>query len=250
LVLLDSMVEVLAGAAPDRPAYARPGRGVPAEVPAAAADDHEPEAGTQYEVMYSLTHTDDARADELRSALRALGDSVVVVGDGGTGDRARWAVHVHTDLIGPAIEAALPLGRVSEIRVTDMLDPVGTHHSHSHRHGDADERVPAAPERTVLAMTPSGPLAELFEPAGARTVGRLPLPGGERTGAQPAPRAAAGGGVDRHVLPPPPVWVARGLAALAAHPPPPPLSSAGWEAAAAAAAARHAHLVRAEQEAL
>src|SRR5699024_9110708 len=88
-----TLVEV-ARAAPGRPADARPGRDVPAEVPAAPADDHEPEAGTQYEVMYSLTHTDDARADELRSALRALGDSVVVVGDGGTGDRARWAVHV------------------------------------------------------------------------------------------------------------------------------------------------------------
>ena len=269
LVLLDSMVEVLAGAAPDRPAYARPGRDVPAEVPAAPADDHEPEAGTQYEVMYSLTHTDDARADELRSALRALGDSVVVVGDGGTGDRARWAVHVHTDLIGPAIEAALPLGRVSEIRVTDMLDPVGTHHSHSHRHGDADERVPAAPERTVLAMTPSGPLAELFEQAGARTVDprdhddgavdavlRVPagellvLPNGELTRDQIVALDAALRDVDRHALILPTVSVVQGLSALAVHDPTTTLSIDGFEMADAAAAARHAHLVRAEQEAL
>ncbi|EFV91782.1 hypothetical protein ES5_09238, partial [Dietzia cinnamea P4] len=74
--------------------------------------------GTRYEVMYSLTHSDDARADELRSALRMLGDSVVVVGDGGSDVNARWAVHVHTDDIGSAIETALPLGRVTEIRVT------------------------------------------------------------------------------------------------------------------------------------
>ena len=140
LVLLDAMVEVLTGQTPERPEYFTPSESAAAAAAvaasggdgrpggAAAGGTCDPEGvgrGTRYEVMYSLTHSDDARADELRSALRMLGDSVVVVGDGGSDVNARWAVHVHTDDIGSAIETALPLGRVTEIRVTDMLDPTG-----------------------------------------------------------------------------------------------------------------------------
>ena len=207
LILLDALVEVLTGEAPERPDY-----GV-ASVPADAAcgahglvneqgtgaedeDDTAALADTRYEVMYSLTHSDDARADELRSVLRTLGDSVVVVGDGGAGDHARWAVHVHTDDIGPAIESALSLGKVVEIRVTDMLDPLGQGRTHGTTEGtsgqddagpaggagaravagpgagaeDVAPRASGTPTRSIVSIVRPGPLAELFTDAGADVV--------------------------------------------------------------------------------
>lgn len=273
LVLLDTMVEILAGHPPDRPAYAAPEQAPDdqSSPPAPGGPDcDDASATTRYEVMYSVTHTDDPRTEELRSELRALGDSVVVVGDGGTGDLARWAVHVHTDRIGPAIEVALPLGRVTEIRVTDMLDPVGS------RRRDGDRRlrdVPAsqAPKRTVVAVVPEGPLTDLFVESGARTVDPgddgdgdsvieavlevpadelLVLPNGELSRAQIVALDGALRDVDRHALILPTGSVVQGLSALAVHDPSTALSLDGFGMADAAAATRHAHLVRAEQDAL
>lgn len=298
LVLLDTMVEVLVGEAPERPEYFIPSG--PAVESARACDGAdrgaptEDPAGTRYEVMYSLTHADDARADELRAALRTLGDSVVVVGDGGTGDSARWAVHVHTDDIGTAIEVALPLGRVTEIRVTDMLDPVGdsvgdhARGARETRGGTGDgrtqgtERTPGAavvdtgtqgtgatPRRTVVSMVAPGPLAELFSDAGAETVDPgekgegvidavlavdadelLVLPNGELSRAQIGALDAALRDGDGHALILPTGSAVQGLAALAVHDPTTTLSLDGFGMADAAAATRHAHLVRAEQDAL
>src|SRR5699024_5198101 len=93
-VLLDAMVEVLVGETPDRPDYYIPPDPAASAAPSGPGSTDQDEAdGTRYEVMYSLTHSDDARADELRTALRMVGDSVGVVGDGGSGANARWAVH-------------------------------------------------------------------------------------------------------------------------------------------------------------
>lgn len=286
LVLLDTMVEVLTGEVPERPVYAPPAVPPTAEEQPAPTDEHAALAETRFEVMYSLTHSDDARADELRSGLRSLGDSVVVVGDGGAGDTARWAVHVHTDEVGPAIEVALTLGRVSEIRVTDMLDPESVHASearrgHRHDHGacgvaDADaDAAPqpeaAPPERVVVAVVPdpTGPLADLFVEAGARVVGPGPggdgvvesvleviadelvvLPNGQLSRSQIVALDAALRDGDRHVLILPTGSVVQGLSALAVHDPGTTLSVDGFGMADAAAATRHAHLVRADREAL
>ena len=279
LVLLDTMVEVLVGEAPERPDYFTP-EDVFTEAPGgcdgsdrATTDDS---TGTRYEVMYSLTHSDDVRADELRSALRTLGDSVVVVGDGGTGDNARWAVHVHTDDIGTAIEVALPLGRITEIRVTDMLDPVGEHAAGARRHRDAhghgDGSAPAAaqpPERRVVAIVADGPLAQLFTEAGAMTVDPgesadgvidavmavaadelMVLPNGALSRDQIGALDAALRDVDAHALILPTGSVVQGLSALAVHDPSTTLSLDGFGMADAASATRHAHLVRADQDAL
>ena len=273
LVLLDTMVEVLAGRAPERPDYfipEDPFTETPSTCDGTGDGAGETSPGTRYEVMYSLTHSDDARADELRSALRTLGDSVVVVGDGGTGDNARWAVHVHTDDIGTAIEVALPLGRITEIRVTDMLDPVGAHPGESRRRtptGDGEAATGDVPERTVVAIVPTGPLADLFSEAGARTVDPaedgvidavlavpaeelLVLPNGELSRAQIGALDAALRDVDGHALILPTGSVVQGLAALAVHDPSTTLSLDGFGMADAAAATRHAHLVRAEHDAL
>ena len=287
LVLLDAMVEVLTGETPERPAYFTPSDPVAASAAVAASgDDGRPGGagtagtcdaesagrGTRYEVMYSLTHSDDARADELRSALRMLGDSVVVVGDGGSDVNARWAVHVHTDDIGSAIETALPLGRVTEIRVTDMLDPVGDR-SREQGGGDAPARrggpVGEPGVRRVVAIVPGGPLAELFSGAGAATVDpgengdgvidavlaveadeMLVLPNGELSRDQISALDAALRDAVGHALILPTGSVVQGLAALAVHDPTTTLSLDGFSMADAAAGTRHAHLVRAEQDAL
>lgn len=284
LVLLDTMVEVLVGQAPERPAYfipADPSADPSADQFAASTGDGDPPqtgavpAESRYEVMYSLTHSDDGRADELRSALRTLGDSVVVVGDGGGGDVARWAVHVHTNDIGNAIEVALPLGRITEIRVTDMLDPSGTHTRAPRGGGDAhcaepgDDPPARAPERTVIAIVPDGPLAELFSEAGARTVDPgesgdgvvdavlavaadevLVLPNGELSRAQIGVLDAALRDVVGHALILPTGSVVQGLSALAVHDPSTTLSLDGFGMADAASSTRNAHLERAGQDAL
>ena len=270
LVLLDTMVEVLEGEAPPRPDY-----GVPVSPPTVdhgtdspCDGEHTGAAETRYEVMYSLTHSDDARADELRSALSTLGDSVVVVGDGGTGDSARWAVHVHTDDIGTSIEVALPLGRVTEIRVTDMLDPIGVR-AREERSGGRRLPESGAGQRTVVAVVPAGPLADLFAEAGAETIDPgesgdgvieavlaveaeevLVLPNGQLPRSQIAELDAALRDNEGHALILPTGSVVQGLAALAVHDPSTTLSLDGFGMADAASATRHAHLTRAEQEAL
>ena len=282
LVLLDTMVEVLVGETPERPEYFIPTEPVgEVDTRCGAIDGGTPSedpAGTRYEVMYSLTHSDDARADELRSALRSLGDSVVVVGDGGTGDSARWTVHVHTDDIGASIESGLPLGRVTEIRVTDMLDPVGDHARDAHRDadgssrsglGEAASRPGKSARRTVVSIVGEGPLADLFSEAGAETVDPgesgggvidavlavdadelLVLPNGELSRAQIGALDAALRDLDGHALILPTGSAVQGLAALAVHDPSTTLSLDGFGMADAAAATRHAHLLRAEQDAL
>lgn len=272
LVLLDTMVEVLAGSAPTRPEYApaepNVGPTTEAAAPLSAQSCGDESTATRYEVMYSLTHSDDARADDLRTALRTLGDSVVVVGDGGSGDLARWAVHVHSDDIGAAIEVALTLGRVSEIRVTDMLDPDG------HRAGRASDRLRGGqterqPVRGVVAVVPSGPLTDLFGESGAHTVDPgedgdgvidavlkvsadelLVLPNGELTRAQIVALDTALREADRHSFILPTGSIVQGLSALAVHDSTTALSLDGFGMADAASATRPAHLIRAEHDAL
>lgn len=282
LILLDTMVGVLTGETPDRPDYGVPSD--PGECAAGAGAENsdrgdtggpagQASAQTRYEVMYSLTHSDDARADELRSALRTLGDSVVVVGDGGAGDHARWAVHVHTDDIGPAIESALSLGRVVEIRVTDMLDPLGQGRATDDAAGTgaspAAARPTGTPTRTVAAVVRPGSLAELFTDAGAAAIDPgdsgegvidavlaleadecVVLPNGELSRAQIGSLDEALRDMGRHALILPTASVVQGLAALAVHDASSTLSLDGFGMADAAAATRHAHLVRAEQDAL
>lgn len=73
--------------------------------------------GPGYEVQYLLADAVPAAADDLRTRLAAIGDSVVVVGHGGC-----FSVHVHTDLIGPAVEAGITAGRPHRIQVIRFAD--------------------------------------------------------------------------------------------------------------------------------
>jgi uncharacterized protein len=72
----------------------------------------------RYEVMY-LLEAEDARISSFKDAWAAIGDSIVVVGGDGL-----WNCHIHTDAIGPAVEAGIGVGRPRNIRVTDLLDEV------------------------------------------------------------------------------------------------------------------------------
>ncbi|HEY1117873.1 MAG TPA: DAK2 domain-containing protein, partial [Acidimicrobiales bacterium] len=117
LLLLDALLHVVDG------------REVPPppDAPAGAADrvrsggDVTPETGKhvselRYEVMYLLEAPDEAMP-AFREVWAGIGDSIVVVGGDGI-----FNCHIHTDDIGPAIEAAIEIGRPRQIRVTDLLD--------------------------------------------------------------------------------------------------------------------------------
>lgn len=104
-----------------------------------------------YEVMFALDGVRDAAADRLRGDLRRLGDCVSVVGDGG----GTWAVHLHCNDIGAAIEAGIDVGRPHRIAVVRFDDQVAA----------AASRF--AVERAVVAIVTGPGIAELFHAEGA-----------------------------------------------------------------------------------
>jgi len=113
LLLFDALLSVLDGRAmPVPPDLPVPGVRVLSEQADGAL------AGLRYEVMY-LLEAPDATIPAFKEVWAGLGDSIVVVGGEGV-----WNCHIHTDEIGPAVEAALDAGRPRSIRVTDLLDEV------------------------------------------------------------------------------------------------------------------------------
>lgn len=75
----------------------------------------------KYEVQYLLEGEED-RVPSLRERLSRLGDSVVVVGGGGT-----FKVHVHTNEPGTAVEEGLDVGSPRDILITDLESDVARH---------------------------------------------------------------------------------------------------------------------------
>jgi uncharacterized protein len=121
---------------------------------AGVADQHSPaNARYAYEVMYLLADTDAGSTARLQRTLEDLGDCASVVGDGAD----VWAVHVHCDDIGAAIEAGIELGRVHQIKVVRFADQA--HPAHLYE-------VDVA----VLACVPDAAVAELFRAEGARVI--------------------------------------------------------------------------------
>lgn len=122
-------------------------------------------SGPAYEVMYLL----DADADDipdLKAALDALGDSLVVVG----ADRL-WNIHVHVDDAGAAVEAALAIGRPSRIRITHLLADRTT----LAREAGAGARVAeGSVGRRLVAVTHAPGVARLLEHSGVVTVPAQP----------------------------------------------------------------------------
>ncbi|EOM75069.1 DAK2 domain-containing protein [Rhodococcus rhodnii] len=172
VVVLDALVAVLGGEPPRREI----GR-APAAAP--GRHDHEHHAhhdpgpgGPDFEVMYLVGESDADRISALRVTLDALGDSVVVVGDGA----GSWSVHVHCADAGGAVEAGLAAGVVSRVRISSFLvdERRGRHgavdrgREQSHDNPDAHRGSPGRPAgRAVLAIASGDGAAALFEAEGA-----------------------------------------------------------------------------------
>lgn len=134
-------------------------------------DVHDP-SGTRYEVMFLLSAPDE-NIDDFKVAWDSLGDSIVMVGGDGL-----WNCHIHTDDIGPVIEAGIDAGRPHRIQITDLHEQVaglGAHGAHTGQHGAHAHGVPenvAEPAQrqlvgcAVVAVSPAAGLDELFASLG------------------------------------------------------------------------------------
>ncbi len=130
-------------------------------------DVHDP-SGTRYEVMFLLSAPDE-NIDDFKVAWDSLGDSIVMVGGDGL-----WNCHIHTDDIGPVIEAGIDVGRPHRIQITDLHEQVaglGAHGAHAGQHGAHAGDGTATADRpqvecAVVAVSPAAGLDELFASLG------------------------------------------------------------------------------------
>ncbi|QOC93100.1 DAK2 domain-containing protein [Micromonospora craniellae] len=113
-LLLDALVEVVTG---ESPVTCPP---TPRSVPPSAVARETRSPGYAYEVQFLLDAEPEA-VRRMRDELDAIGDSVVVVGDGSP-TVGTWQVHVHVDDVGAAIEAGVVAGRPYQISVTRFAD--------------------------------------------------------------------------------------------------------------------------------
>lgn len=118
-----------------------------------------------YEVQFLLDAPPEA-VTRMRAELATLGDSLVVVGDGGSpADSTTWNVHVHVNDVGAAVEAGVAAGRPYRISVTRFADqaPPVDH--------------PATDGRAAVVVATGVGIAELLAGEGATVV-----PGNPSTG--------------------------------------------------------------------
>ncbi|MEH0974607.1 DAK2 domain-containing protein [Micromonospora sp. CPCC 205546] len=250
-LLLDALVEVVTGESFERPA--------PAPRPAGAAATAVRETGSEeyaYEVQYLL----DAGPQEvarLRAELSALGDSLVVVGDG-SASVGTWNVHVHVNDVGAAIEAGVVAGRPHRISVTRFADHVAPAPPPVAADGRAAVVVAAGAGiaglfagegATVVPGNPSiGELVDAIRGTGAARVVVLPNDPDTQAVASAAAREAHAFGIKVSVVPTrSPV---QALAALAVRDPGRRFSDDVIAMAEAAGACRYAEVCHARREAL
>ena len=119
----------------------------------------------RYEVMFLLRSDDETAGDRLRTGWDQLGDSIVVVGDGGV-----WNCHVHTDHIGAAIEAGTALGRPERIKVTDLLEQAADEALHREETAFIPRPEFATQAVGVVAVALGSGVVELFRDAGVQGV--------------------------------------------------------------------------------
>ncbi|TQC51074.1 DAK2 domain-containing protein [Rhodococcus sp. WS4] len=175
VVILDALVTAVTGAPPDRaPIAVHVPRRTPSARPTELVLAHTPRdmhahpgsgpdcgdgSDQDFEVMYLVAESDESRMADLRSTLNALGDSIVIVGDGGGG----WSVHVHCTDAGAAVEAGLAAGRIHGIRVSSFLVD-------ARDQGLLVPQVRTRPdqgERGIVAVVAGDGAAELFASEGA-----------------------------------------------------------------------------------
>ncbi len=122
-------------------------------------------ADLRYEVMFLLDAPDQEIAG-FKEAWSQVGDSIVVVGDGGI-----YNCHIHCDDIGAAIECGIEIGRPHNIRVTDLLDELAELEerdwvaaaldSDTSQRGDGAAKGPTVPTAVVAVGAGSGVVAIL-----------------------------------------------------------------------------------------
>jgi len=133
-------------------------------------DAHDP-SRTRYEVMFLLDAPDE-NIDRFKAAWDGMGDSIVMVGGDGL-----WNCHIHTDDIGPVIEAGIDVGRPHRIQITDLHEQVAGLGAHG-AHGGADAHTGcstatadrAQVECAVVAVSPAAGLDGLFTALGAQEI--------------------------------------------------------------------------------
>lgn len=110
-------------------------------------------ASAELEVMFFFEAPEgDADVAELRSFLNANGNSVII---GALDDRS-MTVHVHTAKAGAVIEKAFALGTVSNLRIEALPAEEAS-----------AEQPDTARSAPIIALTPPGGAADMFEAAGA-----------------------------------------------------------------------------------
>ena len=126
---------------------------------------HDELSELRYEVMYLLNAPDEA-IEGFKNVWAGLGDSIVVVGGDGL-----WNCHIHTDAIGPAIEAGIEVGRPQRIRVTDLAEEVMEERwvREAAESGKTDDL--AAPQQlpcAVDAVSPAPGIGRIFHSLGVQ----------------------------------------------------------------------------------
>ncbi len=125
--------------------------------------DSDESEGVRYEVMFVLT-AGPAQMEGFRSVWRGLGESIVIVGQG-----ELHRCHIHTNEIGPAIEAGIQAGEVSDIAVTDLRDQVAERDWVVS--GDENEQdTPRSVATAVVAVGDGEGVARLFRSFGVGSV--------------------------------------------------------------------------------
>ena len=148
VVILQALVDVLEGAGFTEDA---------------TTPDHD-RTQQEVEVMFFF----EGNLDALRELLEAHGNSVIV---GPLAPEAGTA-HVHTDQAGPVIQRAFELGTVTDLRIEVL--PADGEASHPGIQG-APAPTTSQPKAEnhgpfIVALTPTGGVAQLFEAAGAVAV--------------------------------------------------------------------------------
>ncbi len=163
--------------------------------------------GPAYEVMYLLTESSPEAVATLTATLDGLGDSLLVVGGPDL-----WNVHVHVDDPGAAVEAGLVAGRPERIRISHFASQASSREAPAAVGVvacAAGPGVSALMEAVGAVVVRSGPgrrasagqLLDAVRRAGADSVVILPGDPDTLMAAEVAVQAAAGEGLDAHVLP-------------------------------------------------
>ncbi|WP_298211114.1 DAK2 domain-containing protein [Ferrimicrobium sp.] len=121
------------------------------------------DAEMRFEVMFSLESANQ-QVEAMKTVWSGIGDSIVVVGAEGV-----YRCHIHTNEIGPAIEAGIQAGRVSDISVTDLIHQVDE--LTWVREGLESPASAQLDQRTaVVAVAAGAGVARLFKSFGVQSV--------------------------------------------------------------------------------